>query len=459
MPVTTSATDPSATTENGAAGDGTTGNNTAGTGVAAVGAASEGGSRRDPAADLLIIGAGPKAVAVVAKAAAMRGLGLAAPRITVVDPLGVAGNWTDRGRWTTGRQPLGTLPEKDVGFPYASRLAGPKSSELDDALFSLSWPRYLRAVGRYASWVDRGRPHPTHDRWASYLAWVADRAEIDLRLAEVTFLDIEGGRWVATAASEGGSLRIDARRVMVTGPGPADRAPLGGDTPGVLSVAGFWEAASRGEGVGTDVVVVGAGETAGTIVVDLGRRGTSRIRVVSPSATAFSRGESHFENSLFTSPEGWGDLDESVRRDFIARTDRGVFSSAVQAELDTLEGVSHVTGQVVSATACGDGSARVVASLADGRDLACDTLIDARGARPDWFVDILGRQARAALEEACGGCVVPALESAIGRDLGVEGLAPPLYLPMLAGLRQGPGFANLSCLGELSDRILAGCEA
>jgi mycobactin lysine-N-oxygenase len=39
-------------------------------------------------------------------------------------------------------------------------------------------------------------------------------------------------------------------------------------------------------------------------------------------------------------------------------------------------------------------------------------------------------------------------------DLSVAGLTPPLHLPVLAGLAQGPGFPNLSCLGLLSDRIL-----
>jgi mycobactin lysine-N-oxygenase len=36
----------------------------------------------------------------------------------------------------------------------------------------------------------------------------------------------------------------------------------------------------------------------------------------------------------------------------------------------------------------------------------------------------------------------------------VAGLTPALHLPMLAGLAQGPGFPNLSCLGLLSDRVL-----
>jgi mycobactin lysine-N-oxygenase len=33
-------------------------------------------------------------------------------------------------------------------------------------------------------------------------------------------------------------------------------------------------------------------------------------------------------------------------------------------------------------------------------------------------------------------------------------MSPPLHLPVVAGLAQGPGFPNLSCLGLLSDRIL-----
>jgi mycobactin lysine-N-oxygenase len=46
------------------------------------------------------------------------------------------------------------------------------------------------------------------------------------------------------------------------------------------------------------------------------------------------------------------------------------------------------------------------------------------------------------------------LERRIDVDLSIAGLAPPLHVPVIAGLAQGPGFPNLSCLGLLSDRIL-----
>jgi hypothetical protein len=44
--------------------------------------------------------------------------------------------------------------------------------------------------------------------------------------------------------------------------------------------------------------------------------------------------------------------------------------------------------------------------------------------------------------------------STVDVDLSVAGLTPAPHLPMLAGLAQGPGFPNLSCLGLLSDRVL-----
>jgi mycobactin lysine-N-oxygenase len=50
---------------------------------------------------------------------------------------------------------------------------------------------------------------------------------------------------------------------------------------------------------------------------------------------------------------------------------------------------------------------------------------------------------------------VRAIEHAIAVDLSLEGFTPKLHLPMLAGIAQGPGFPNLSCLGLLADRILA----
>lgn len=61
------------------------------------------------------------------------------------------------------------------------------------------------------------------------------------------------------------------------------------------------------------------------------------------------------------------------------------------------------------------------------------------------------------LELAVGGRLTrQRIETAIGYDLAVAGMDAKLFLPNLAGVAQGPGFPNLSCLGELSDRVLCG---
>src|SRR5690242_609813 len=73
-----------------------------------------------PKQTLLIIGAGPKGIALAAKRAALLRVGLSAPRIVIVDYKGVVANWSGQFGFTDGRQLLGTRPEKDIGFPYAS---------------------------------------------------------------------------------------------------------------------------------------------------------------------------------------------------------------------------------------------------------------------------------------------------------------------------------------------------
>ncbi len=77
-----------------------------------------------PEQTLLILGAGPKAVAIAAKRAILAQLGLPGPRVVAVDFQGIAAYWSGTSGFTDGRQFLGTRPEKDVGFPYASTCWG-----------------------------------------------------------------------------------------------------------------------------------------------------------------------------------------------------------------------------------------------------------------------------------------------------------------------------------------------
>jgi mycobactin lysine-N-oxygenase len=83
--------------------------------------------------------------------------------------------------------------------------------------------------------------------------------------------------------------------------------------------------------------------------------------------------------------------------------------------------------------------------------VAYDLVVVAIGFEARWFETLLGAEARGRLDNVLAGAM---LERQIDVDLSIAGLYPPLHVPLLAGLSQGPGFPNLSCLGLLSDRIL-----
>ena len=78
-------------------------------------------------------------------------------------------------------------------------------------------------------------------------------------------------------------------------------------------------------------------------------------------------------------------------------------------------------------------------------------MVVAIGFEASWFEGLLDAEARDRLTSGLAGAE---LEDKIDLDLSIAGLSPPLHLPLLAGLAQGPGFPNLSCLGLLSDRVL-----
>ncbi len=51
---------------------------------------------------LAVVGAGPKGIAIAAKARALAAAGLSAPRVVLLERSGVAGNWTGQQGYTSG---------------------------------------------------------------------------------------------------------------------------------------------------------------------------------------------------------------------------------------------------------------------------------------------------------------------------------------------------------------------
>jgi mycobactin lysine-N-oxygenase len=165
----------------------------------------------------------------------------------------------------------------------------------------------------------------------------------------------------------------------------------------------------------------------------------------------YSRGESFDENRFYSDPGDWPSLAESHRREFLDRTDRGVFSLQAEATLNRSRAFRTLAGRAVQIEA---GERHVIVTIEYGRErehVAYDFVVVAIGFEPRWFERILEPEARRRFVEAIGS---DQLERRIGIDLSLTGMRPRLHLPMLAGLAQGPGFPNLSSLGLLSDRIL-----
>jgi mycobactin lysine-N-oxygenase len=413
---------------------------------------------------LAVIGAGAKGVAVAAKAAELRDMGVDVPDVVAIERTAVAANWQASGGWTDGQHRLGTSPEKDVGFPYRSSLVPRRNAELDARMMRHSWQSYLVSTGQFAEWIDRGRPAPTHRRWSQYLRWVADNVGMSVINGEVTGINVDAGADAARWVLQTHETSVEADALMITGPGQAERSILPGN-PRVLSIAQFWHRAAAHELIAAErVAVIGGGETAATMLNELFRHRVSTITVISPQVTLFTRGEGFFENTLYSDPTHWAGLTLGERRDAMLRTDRGVFSARVQEALLADDRIRHLRGRVAHAVARDDRIRLTLQTDRVGERLETvhgfDLVIDGSGADALWFVPLFRQEALDLLELGLGGPLTgDALQESIGDDLSVDHLAPKLFLPGLAGLTQGPGFPNLSCLGLLSDRVLgAGFE-
>ena len=241
---------------------------------------------------------------------------------------------------------------------------------------------------------------------------------------------------------------------MFTGSGPPIAvAGQPRDHPRVLDGRSYWlhERALKKE-IAKSVCVIGSGETAASIVISLLKKSHSRstVDVLTSRGVLYSRGESYDENRFYSDPGDWPRLAESHRREFLERTDRGVFSVQAEAILNHSRGFRTLAGRAAAIEA-GDRQVVVTIEYDDQRErVAYDLVVVAIGFDARWFESLLGSEARRRLDDAAGA----ELERRIDVDLSVADLSPPLHLPVLAGLAQGPGFPNLSCLGLLSDRIL-----
>lgn len=423
-------------------------------------------------ADLVVLGAGPKAAAIASKAHVLNELGGSPLRVLVLEQREVAAYWTGRHGFTSGVELLGTRPEKDVGFPYQSaRHWGACGREIDRRMLQFSWQSHLVELGEYRHWVDAGSPCPVHRDLGRYVSWVLARATqgVEVRLAKVVAVEPHPEGWLLRCETpDGGREQVLAEQGLVlTGPGAARPLACAQEVAHRVVSPASTTAEIRATQVpsGGKVCVVGSGESAISLALALAREFGDGLELtfVSPSLPCV-RVESFLENSVYSDPQtvGWRQLAEAERQEFIRRTDRGVMSPDAVAQLSRLRNFSFVVGRAREVRPGERGRARVVVEQPAGADSQrqlqdFDLVANCMGACSLTALAGLLGETRGLVEERLG--VPLADEAAVKRrldaTLALEGVAPRIHIPALAALLHGPGLANLSCLGSLSDHILS----
>jgi mycobactin lysine-N-oxygenase len=418
--------------------------------------------------DLIIVGAGAKAAGIATKVHILNNLGLAQLSVKVIEGTEVAASWKGRNGMTSGEEPLAVTPIKDVGFPYQSHVEfGEAGEAIDAALAQFTWQQHMISKRRYARWVDAGSPPVRHRDYGEYLTWVLSRAtegvsHLQGRVSQVT-LDPDGERWVVEVEERDGSSRHVGGALVLTGPGIHRAFP---HEPAVAERV-FHCDSKRDEFARIpgdrkcDIAIVGGGESALSATMFLrGLRPRCRFTIYTPMLP-MSRGESFLENRVFSNPDTveWESLDEQTRRDFVKHSDRGVFDPPSLAAIAYDDRCRFVTGRVTDVGMGADG---------EGVRLEYDSPEGTVGAEHEYVANCTGFDllaqlrtlfpagVREEIERRVGGIWDrPAgTEVPIGRNLELRGMRPRLQIPGLAGLSQGPGFANLGALGLLSNRVL-----
>jgi mycobactin lysine-N-oxygenase len=409
---------------------------------------------------LLIIGAGPKAMAIATKSAVLFELGYSVPEIVIIEKSEVGAHWTGKSGYTNGKLHLTSAPEKDIGFPYDS-----PDVRLNQRMKDFSWASYLIDKGLYSDWVDRGKPAPEHRQWAWYLQWVWQRLEGRAKIlqGEVTHLDVIQNQWRVTYQN-GKASEVFCDGIVVTGPG---RPKLSGKIPNhdrVFTPETFWKNYERiVEEKSIRIALIGTGENTAAIAVALAQSDNEslKIDILSPNGMPFSRSESFLDSRVFSNPDrgNWLKLTEQDRLNFINTADRGVFSQDAQEVLDRCASLTIVPGRF----------RQIEPAKGNTVDLITEYNGEMETRNYDYVVVSTGVDQLALLSalmsDATRQLVLNRLgltefsdqliQRKIGASLAVEGLTPRLHLPVLSGLTQGPGFPVLSSLGRLSDRILA----
>lgn len=452
---------------------------------------------------IAIIGGGPKAVAICAKASILNRarFGGVAPvnvHVSVFEPNEIGAHWKGRSAgYTDGEQRLCTLIERDLGFPYASGLLGriealalPHMSSQDVAQAQLSidgqrppvdistaprigslldiemqalfsWPAFLTNQGKYREWIDSGRKPPTHAQFAEYLHWSLTQTDASMIKARVTSLRVDSGKWSVHARLRNGRTKTSGPfdGVVATGPGPmTSRLNKPVSNPRIFDGVDFWKRLKGVKGFldkeGASVAILGGGGTGAAVLAWLARSGycDTQITLITNQATIYTRTDNWFESRLFSDSSLWDNLSKKSREAFFDRVNRGVVWNSIVADLEKLNGLQVLDGRAASVKSLKGELQISVADAVNTQLVRATIAVDATGFDAWYFGAMLPNDfavpATPKLQRSWKDAMTEFLDWQGGRWP-----FPPLHAPMLAE-KWGPGLGSLMSLGVMSDRVL-----
>jgi mycobactin lysine-N-oxygenase len=312
---------------------------------------------------------------------------------------------------------------------------------------------------------------PRHNEFATYLQWAAERAKVRVQKVKVDRLEATRNKWIVRGESTSATpKRVDGEKqvrfdgVVVTGPGSARRVPMQADLRSALAARvhdglSFWRnlalVRQQLEEADADdaILVIGGGGTGAAVLAWLVKHGfgTRPLILVAEQATLFSRGDSVFENALFSDQAAWERLSPSNRTHFFNRLNRGVVWHAVMDDLTEAQDLVLMDArakEIVDNN--GDLSVEIIKWDGAMETVPATLVVDASGFDPWWFSTLLPSVTwTEAKKLQLGKAIGPSLKFA-----GPSWPWPPLHAPFL-GSGHGPGFGSLMCLGAMSDLVLS----
>ena len=424
--------------------------------------------------DLLVLGAGAKGTAIAMKAHVLNRLGLG----PVGSPSWRPSGRRPRGATATESPPAarysGSAPPKTCGFPYQGsacvrrrrRARGPRPRS------RFSWQRYLVEKRRYAAGSTRARPPVQRRVFGDYLRVGAGARErtassvVRGRVARVA-LDPEQDRWLVDVADAREARRARVRRVRAHRPGRAahDRPRRGGGAARArLRERAHGDRTRARREQSSDIAIVGGGESALSCMEFVRAKPPGRPPHHLHREPADEQGgELLGEPRLLQARRGRLALPaaSSSRREFIARSDRGVFGPDRVAAV-RLRRALPLRRRPRRARRRGPAGARCASPTRAAPRGAMrgehDYVINCTGYDPlEQLRLLLAPDARAELERQVGPlweARSPAASSPSAAPRAGGACTRCVHLPGLAVLSQGPGFSTLGALGLLADRVL-----